>query len=64
MIVAATATFDDNLWHYVKAGGGKVRASICGKVVRQARNGWKLGKHGNPACKDCTIVAKRKYGIE
>lgn len=64
-IVAARRTggFHQDLFHYVKAGGGSTRSSICGKEVANAKRGWLLGKGGLRACDDCVRIAESKYGV-
>ena len=64
MIVPARTRMEDGTrWHYVKAGGGKTRASICGKAVHRAKSGWFLGKGTGKPCDECIAIARRKYGV-
>jgi hypothetical protein len=64
LIVAAHGGEYAKVWHYVKAGGGSSRSSICGKRIASAKHGWVAGKGGLSSCDVCVATAKRKYRIE
>jgi hypothetical protein len=52
----------EDVFHYVKAGGGTDRSSICGKRRGNAK-AWQLGRGGKSLCEECAAIAARKYGV-
>jgi hypothetical protein len=63
VIVAGRHGRDAREYHFVRAGGGKTRSSICGKEVGPV-NAWRLGHGSLKACAECVTIARRKHGLE